>query len=289
MIPKRVKRLIKSIIPDLFLPDPRTSPETKIALRQLYHYYSDRARRGVPLSLPETGARIFSQFEEDGILLAIFATIGMGSPGKFVDIGSADGINSNCANLALNFGWDGLFIDGEAKNIKKGREFYNNHPDTCEYAPRFVEARVTRENINEVIQNAGFIGGIDLLSIDIDGNDYWIWDAVTSVEPRVVIIESHVEFGLESIVVPYDPAYHFPGKHPQYTGASPVAMKKLAEKKGYRLVGSNQYGFNMIFIHRGVFEDLIPEVPVEHVLAHPRNPERMKLFDEVREWEYFRV
>jgi hypothetical protein len=284
---KVLKRQIEKILKPI-VPDSRTLPQTKIALRQLYHYYADRAHSGIPLNISDTGARIFSQFEEDGILLAIFATIGAKTR-KFIDIGAGDGIDSNCANLALNFGWDGLFIDGNPVNISKGREFYNNHPDTWAYSPRFVEAMVTRENINDLILKADFSGEIDLLSIDIDGNDYWIWDAITCIEPKVVIIETHIEFGLKSIVVPYEAAYHYPGKHPQYHGASPVAMKKLAEKKGYRLVGSNNYGFNTIYIFKDLYEDLIPAIPVKQVLNHPRNAERMKLFDEIKNWEYIQV
>ncbi len=270
-------------------PDPRTMPQTKIALRQFFNYYADRAHSGIPLNISETGVRVFSQFEEDGILLAIFATIGA-KRRYFVDIGAGNGINSNCANLALNFGWDGIFIDGNPINIKNGREFYNKHPDTWCYPPRFIEGIVTRENINDLILKANFSGEIDLLSIDIDGNDYWIWDALTCVDPRVVIIETIVEFGLNSIVVPYDAGYHYPPKkHPHYFGASPVAMKKLAEKKGYRLVGCMNYGFNTIYIHNDICEDLIPAIPVEQVLKHPRNVERMKLFDEIKDWEYVQV
>ena len=117
-------------------------------------------------------------------------------------------------------------------------------------------------------------GGVDLLSIDIDGNDYWIWDALTVVAPRVVIIETHVEFGMHSIVVPYNKDYCYPGKHPEYFSASPVAMEKLGKKKGYRLVGAMNYGFNTIYIKNGIGEGILPEVPVEHILRYPRNAER---------------
>jgi hypothetical protein len=138
--------------------------------------------------------------------------------------------------------------------------------------------------------NAGFSGEIDLLSIDINGNDYWIWDALTCIEPRVVIIETVIEFELNNIVVIYDAAYHYPPKkNPHYFSASPVAIKKLAEKRGYRLVGCMYYGFNTIYIRKDICKDLIPEIPVEQVLNHPRNADRMKLFDEIKNWEYIRV
>ncbi len=266
----------------------KTDPATKVAQRLLFNFYQEAVARGVRWSLRDVGFRTFSQFEEDGILLYLFAAIGTHKR-TFVDIGSADGINSNCANLAMNFGWNGLFIDGSQANIERGKKFYEKHPDTWAYPPKFVRAFVQRENINELIESAGFRGVIDLLSIDIDGNDYWIWDALNVIEPRVVIVETHIEFGMRSIVVPYDKDYSYPGKHPDYHGASPVAMAKLAGKKGYRLVGANSYGFNTIYIKKGIAEDILPEVSVESILCHPRNREREQLFEPIKNWEYLTV
>ena len=285
-IKRKIWRLARSAVNENIHAD-RTSVATKAALRQIYHYYQESAKRGSLPPIKDTGLRVFSQFEEDGILLYLFAAIGT-SNRVFVDIGSGNGINSNCANLAINFGWHGLFIDGSEDNIQQGREYYSHHRDTYAYPPKFVQAIVQREDINEIIANAGFRGEVDLLSIDIDGNDYWIWDALTVISPRVVIIETHVEFGLNNIVVPYDKDYMYPGKHPVYHGASPVAMAKLAQSKGYRLVGANNYGFNTIYVKNGHEDNLIPEVSVEEILKHPRNQESYKLFEEIKDWEYVR-
>ena len=128
-----------------------------------------------------------------------------------------------------------------------------------------------------------------MISIDLDGNDYWIWDALSIIQPRVVIIETHIEFGLKNIVVPYEKDYSYPGKHPIYHGASPVAMVKLANRKGYRLVGSNLYGFNTIYVKQGIGEDVLPTVTIESILSHPRNNERFKLFEPIEDWEYIEV
>jgi len=267
----------------------KNSPQVKINQRILYNNYRQAVMQGQQLPLSETGYRVYSQFEEDGILLYIFAALGIEHK-TFIDIGSGNGINSNCANFAVNFGWNGLFIDGNPSNIAKGREYYTKNPDTTLYPPAFLQAFVQRENINELIRDAGFAeGGIDLLSIDIDGNDYWIWDALTVVEPRVVMIETHIEFGMNSIVVPYDKDYSYPGKHPDYHGASPVAMEKLARKKGYRLVGANSYGFNTIYVKNGIGEDVLPAVTVESILKHPRNKERQKLFEPIKDRDYIHV
>jgi hypothetical protein len=266
----------------------RTSPETKIAQRMLYHQYRQLAQQGTPPALAETGYRVFSQFEEDGKLLFIFATLGIAS-GTFVDIGAADGINSNCANLALNFGWRGLFLEGDAGRVRRGETFYREHEDTWAYPPKFVHAMITRENINQILRDAQTPADVDLVSIDIDGNDYWVWDAIDCITPKVVIIETHVEFGERSIVVPYDKDYVYPGRHPDYHGASPAAMAKLAHKKGYRLVGASDYGFNTIYVRRGLGEALLPEVPLASVLTHPRNLERAARFEPIADWEYLEV
>jgi hypothetical protein len=263
-------------------------PNTKISLLNYFNYYRDCAKNNETVNLSETGFRVFSQFEEDGILLAIFGIIGMKNK-IFVDIGSGNGINSNCANLAINFGWNGLFIDGSKRNIQEGSIFYNRHPDTFIFPPKFKQAFIQRENINQLIENEGFAGDVDLLSVDIDGNDYWIWDALNIISPNVVIIETHVEFGLKSIVVPYDKDYFFPGKHPDYHGASPIAMNKLAIKKGYRLVGSNIFGFNTIYIKKELAVDILPTVSVEEILKHPRNLRRYELFEDIKDWDYIKV
>jgi hypothetical protein len=266
----------------------KSSPCLKIAQRQLFNYYQHEISSGRRWNLCDTGFRNYSQFEEDGILLYIFAAIGTINK-SFVDIGSGDCINSNCANLAINFGWNGLFIDGSERNINTGRSYYEKHPDSWAFPPKFVHAFVQRENINQIIEKQGVSGEVDLVSFDLDGNDYWIWDALAIIHPRVVIIETHIEFGLRSIVVPYDKDYCYPGKHPDYHGASPAAMVKLANRKGYRLVGSNLYGFNTIYVKRGIGEELLPEVTVESILAHPRNNERFKLFEPIKDWEYIKI
>lgn len=280
--------MIKNFLKDKFLITKirnRFIPSVQISQRQLYHYYQELAKKNELPPLAETGFRVFSQFEEDGKLLFIFSIIGMDNK-TFIEIGADDGVNSNSANLYFNFGWHGLFIDANKKSIKRGKRFFDKYPHKYFYSPKFICSKVTCENINELISNAGFSGEIGLLSIDIDGNDYWIWDALNIVSPRVVIIETHNEFGLNNIVVPYDPEYIYPGKHPQYHGASPVAMTKLAEKKGYRLVGANELGFNFIFVKNGFADDILPEVSVESVLKHPSVNEGYKKFEEVKHMKF---
>ncbi|HDS06790.1 MAG TPA: hypothetical protein ENO05_04105 [Bacteroides sp.] len=263
----------------------RFAPSVQIGQRQLFHQYRKMTVEGNLPPLKETGFRVFSQFEEDGKLLFIFSILGM-THKTFVEIGSDDGVNSNSANLYFNFGWHGLFIDGNKRSVRRGIRFFRKYPHPWFYNPAFISSKVTRENVNSLIEGAGYSGEIGLLSIDIDGNDYWVWDAITVIEPQVVVIETHNEFGMRNIVVPYDADYTFPGKHPVYHGASPVAMIRLAGKKGYRLVGANELGFNFIFVRNGMAEDELPEVSVESVLTHPSVKQGYKKFEPVKDWEF---
>lgn len=263
----------------------RFSPAVQIAQKQLFQEYQNKAKTGNLPLLKDAGFKVFSQFEEDGLLLYIFALLGMNKK-TFVEIGSDDGVNSNSANLYFHFGWHGIFLDANPKAIERGRHFYGKYPHSWNYQPTFICSKVNKENINQLITQGNLKGEIGLLSIDIDGNDYHIWDAIEVVEPQVVLIETHVIYGLNNIVVPYDPNYSFPGKHKDYHGASPVAMVKLGKRKGYRLVGANDLGFNLIFVKNGLADDLIPEVPVETILEHPSVQEGYKKFEAVKDWEY---
>jgi len=261
----------------------RVSAQTQIAQHALWHSYRSPTTQRPKLS--EAGFRCFSQFEEDGLLLYIFAALGTFS-GEYLDLGCADGINSNCANLALNFGWRGTMVDGSVEKIRTGQDAYSKAPIAWAYPPKFVCDLITAENVNDIVRRSNVSGEIDFLSIDIDGNDYWVWQALEATNPKVVMIETHTEFGLNDIVVPYDATYSYPGRHPDYHGASPTAMAKLAERKGYRLVGANAYGFNTIYVREGLAEDILPKVSVESILWHPRNVERAKLFEPIKDWPY---
>ncbi len=254
----------------------RFSATVQIAQRSLFHYYQDRINSGRPVPISETGFRVFSQFEEDGILLYIFAVLGMGSK-TFVEIGSDDGINSNCANLAFNFGWRGLFIDSNSESIRRGKRFYSKYPHPWMYQPLFLCADISPDNVNQLLTGNGISGEIELLSIDIDGDDYWIWTAIEVIQPKVVVIETHVRFGFHNIVVPYGRrgASDFSTHH----GASPVAMMKLGNQKGYKLVGTNQLGFNFIFVKESLAPDILPAVDVNELLRHPSVASSMKAFD----------
>jgi hypothetical protein len=263
----------------------RFAPSVQIEQRKLYIHYRELAHSKQFLALKDTGFRVFSQFEEDGLLLYIFSLLGMNNK-TFIEFGADDGVNSNSANLYFNFGWTGLFMDGNPNAIERGKRFFGKYPHPHMYPPKFVCTYINAENINQLIANAGFEGEIGLLSIDIDGNDFWVWKAIEVVQPQVVIIETHNEFGYRDIVVPYDANYVYPGKHPVYHGASPLAMTELARTKGYRLVGSNELGYNFIFVRNDLLIDALPEVSFESLLNHPSNKEAQARFEAISNWSF---
>ena len=244
------------------------SPSTQIQQVKLFHYYIDCLRSNNLPNFNATGFKVFSQFEEDGKLLYIFSILGMGKK-TFVDLGSNDCVNSNCANLAVHFNWKGLFVDGDKNLIEIGKKFYKKTPNFWSYKPKFVHAFLTKKNVNNIIQTEGFKGEIELLSIDIDGNDYWIWESLEIIQPKVVIIECQLAFGLEEKVIPYREDFKEDVRNSNNYGASALALQKLGKQKGYRLVGANEYGNNLFFIKNGLAEVQLPEVSVESLLQHP--------------------
>lgn len=238
--------------------------------------YRRLAREGVgALPFRDVGFKINSQSDEDGILLYLFSLIGTTNK-LCVEICAGDGIECNSANLILNHGWHGLLVDGDAGLVARGTEYYRRSPHTYVFPPRLVCSWVTRENVNTLLKDNGFEGEIDLLSIDLDGVDYWIWRAIEVVKPRVVVVEYQDILGPERAwTVPYSECFASSaasanGRLPQFFGASLPAFVKLAHQKGYRLVGVNRYGYNAFFVRNGLADDLIPAVEVKDCFSHPK-------------------
>lgn len=284
MLGRILKDFLKKYFYKIIIWD-KLSTSTQIQQVQLYHYYKDCNKNNRLPNFNDTGFKVFSQFEEDGKLLFLFSIIGMGNK-KFVDLGSNDCINSNCANFAIHFGWYGLFVDGDKKVIEIGKHFYKKTPNLWSYKPKFLNSFITVANVNDLIKNQGFEGEIELLSIDIDGNDYWVWDALEVIQPKVVIIESQVAFGLQNIIVPYAEKYTADLENNYYCGASNLALQKLGTKKGYRLVGANEYGNNLFFVKNGIAEKEIPEVDFETTLKHPFATDKFRYFNEMNEYKF---
>jgi hypothetical protein len=242
--------------------------------------YQEMLRAGAPLpSFDDVEFRSYSQNGEAGILLYIFSLIGTTNK-KVVEICVADGTECNAANLIINSGWHGLLFDGSEDNIARGKAFYARHRDTWLQPPTLMPAWITRDNVNDLIFGNDFGGEIDLLSIDIDGNDFWIWKAIECIRPRVVVVEHNSLGGASrAVTIPYDENFVADLSHglPYYLGATLPAFVKLGHEKGYRLVGGERLGFNAFFLRDGVGEEVLPEVSAGEVIPTPPSDAALEL------------
>ncbi len=211
------------------------------------------------VSFSKEKLNIFTSADEDGILMNIFKKIGT-TDKTFVDIGSNDCINSNCANLAFHHDWKGTFIDGNKAILERGRYIYNKYFADCIKRFSFIHAIVTVNNINGILPQKQ----TDLLSIDLDGNDYFIWENITAIDPRVVVTEVQVEKGNTDFIPEYTNEFElYESNTPK--GASPLSMTKLAEAKGYTLVATNKGCYNLFFVRKDCLKNL-KELSVEDAL-----------------------
>ncbi len=218
------------------------------------------------LPVPELSAvsyNVFTYHGEDGIILYLLGRLKR-VPRYFVDIGAGDCIKSNCANLAVHFGWEGLFIDKSASGLALGKNFYK-HKINHGVNLKMRSQEVTPGNINQLLTRESVPKDIGLLSVDIDGNDYWIWKAIGVIQPRIIIIEAKVEFGSRNAIVPYGEHNHH-SVDKMYNGASVEAFRRLGKEKGYKLVGANKYGYNLFFVRE---EETVPEAATPGILDHP--------------------
>ena len=219
--------------------------------------------------------KVSSQFGEDGIIEHLVRHVPI-SHQFFVEFGVEDYTESNTRFLLRNRNWSGLVLDGSDAQIEKIKQdaIYWRHDLTA------VASFVTLANINDTMTRHGATGDIGLLSVDIDGNDYWVWEAINCISPRIVIVEYNSVLGADvAVTIPYDPKFsrlqsHYSGL---YFGCSIGALKHLAEQKGYALVGSDSAGINAFFVRQdvaGKFRNLSArEAYVKSKLRQSRGPD----------------
>jgi hypothetical protein len=174
-----------------------------------------------------------------------------------IEFGVENYTEANTRFLLTNNQWAGLVMDGSAENIDYIKR------DAIYWATNLKaeHAFITKANINDLLAKNGIAGDIGLLSVDIDGNDYWIWQAIEGISPRIVICEYNSQFGpTAEVTVPYDEAFVRDTAHFSkiYYGASISALCSLAASKGYSLVASNAAGNNVFFVRT----DLLGRLPV---------------------------
>lgn len=192
--------------------------------------------------LKNFGRKVTSQTDEDGIIEKIFSVVAprsrtflkFGIGPNYEDPDYKNGLEGNCVQL-LNRGWRGVFLDGGA------------HPKKYGVKQKFI----TPLNINSVLDEHGMTE-CDVLSIDVDGQDFWIWMAVAS-RPSLVIVEYNPNWKdlNEKKTVPYDPSFRWDGT--KYYGASLGALVSLGVDRGYTLIYAN--GLNAFFLRKDLFSN----------------------------------
>ena len=212
-------------------------------------------------SLDKSEFKVFSQFGEDGIIQDLISKLNLKNK-SFVEFGVENYEEANTRFLLENNNWKGLIIDSSKKNIN----FIKNQ----DYYWRFdIEVKcnfITKENINNIIKESNIPYNTGILSVDIDGNDYWIWDAINVIYPDVVIVEYNARFGPDrSVTIPYDKSFDRTNNKTSkiYYGASLMALCKLGRKKGYELVGTNSNGNNAFFVRNDYLNKSIYEQSVK--------------------------
>jgi hypothetical protein len=224
-------------------------------------------RRSPPDSLRDAEFRVFSQFGEDGIIQYLLQRVPIENE-VFVEFGVEDYSESNTRFLLVHDNWRGFVMDGGESHL----DFLRRSGLAWRHDIQATSAFVDRDNVNGLFQSAGVEGDIGLLSVDIDGNDYWVLEAIEVVSPRILIVEYNSNFGAEAAVtVPYDPRFERGAAHwsQLYWGASLAALDQLARRKGYALAGGNSAGNNAFWVREDVLGDL-PSPPVEVAYAASR-------------------
>jgi hypothetical protein len=202
-------------------------------------------------SLEQVEFKVSSQWGEDGIIDWLVERAEIPDHLRsFVEFGVESYTEANTRFLLQNRNWRGLVMDGspaQIERLKKETRLFWGWDLTAK------AAFITRENINDLIAGAGFSGEIGLLSVDIDGNDYWVWEAISAVRPVFCICEYNAVFGdVWPVSIPYEP--HFTRTRAEcrnlYFGASIAALRSLASRKGYEFLGTNSAGVNAFFVRK---------------------------------------
>jgi hypothetical protein len=264
---RRLLAPLRDAIEDLDVRFP--SLEQQVQKGLIAAYRSDMAK-GIRTydNIGDAGFRCYSQFEEDGILLYLLTLVGAKNR-TVVEICCGHGRECMAANLIINHGFKGYLFDGDKGNVEATTRFFGRQKDCLLVKPTVTQAWITRDNIDALLRDAGASGEVDVLSLDIDGNDYHIWQAIEEISPRICVFETHdiVPDGL-ALTIPYRDdffAMDKTGPELDFRSVSLGAMVKLSRAKGYTLVGSHRHGFNVFFVRNDLVRDPLREVSIAEV------------------------
>jgi hypothetical protein len=245
-----------------------------LSIAELRRRYAAEAPSAPAGALTGSELRCFSQHGEDGVLAEILIRIGI-KRAYFVEFGIEHGREGNCVCLADVLGWQGLFIEpDQASYAELAAKYASGRVKT-------LNAAVTPQNVERLFASAGVPAEPDVLSIDVDGQDYWIWEALEAHRPRVVVIEYNAVLPPgQQLVQPADNDWRWQGT--DYFGSSLDALCALAERKGYRLVHTDLAAINAFFVRTDLGNGVLPrpdEVPRRHQpnyfmqgYRHPQDP-----------------
>lgn len=214
-----------------------------------------------PACLSDVEFKVFSQWGEDGIIEWLVSRL-PGIPQRFIEFGVQDFTESNCRFLLQHRNWRGLVMDGCADNMAAVRA----HPMHWRHDLTAVAAFITRDNIDGIIEENRYAGEVGILSVDLDGNDYWVLEAIRSVDPWIVICEYNAVFGdTLPISVPYDATFVRENAHPSYLywGTSIAAIGHWARRRGYVLMGSNRAGNNAFLVREDLAGRCFADAPAD--------------------------
>ncbi len=245
--------------------------ETKLLLGRVLS--GDVKSKSTITNLSEVEFRIFSQFGDDGIIQYLVNRLPITNK-FFIEFGVQNYREANTRFLMQNDDWNGLVMDCSSDDVNDIRNQWYFWRHSLEARCEFV----TRDNINDILRQAGVSEDIGLLHIDIDGNDYWVWESITDVHPVIVIMEYNSLFGADrSITTPYIETfdrykYHHSGL---LFGASLAALIEQGTRKGYAFIGCNSTGNSAYFIRLDQVADLpvksLPEGYVESSFRQHRD------------------
>lgn len=225
----------------------------QIILSMCLEQLKEKDRYKEPKSLTKHSYKIFSQNEEDGIIKEIFNRIGTTNK-TFVEFGCGDGLENNTLALLLE-GWKGLWLEGSPKHASNIREHFDSVIQNGQL--NIMESFITRENINELITKGlnTETKEIDLLVVDIDGNDAHVLAEINVIQPRVIVVEYNARFHPPVLFsVDYDANHVWQGD--AYMGASLSYLENVCNEKGYKLVGCDLSGTNAFFVREDLTQDL---------------------------------
>ncbi|MDA9194807.1 hypothetical protein N9O43_01410 [Burkholderiales bacterium] len=216
-------------------------------------------------NLKEYEFKIFSQQGEDGIIQHLTKSIQIKNK-TFIEFGVGDFFESNCRFLLMKDDWNGFVIDGSKSSIqrlKKSYFYWKHHLNA-------VDNFITKENIEDILATSGFESDLGILSVDLDGNDFFILEAINNFNPRILICEYNPYFGGDrKITIPYQADFYRTNAHHSnlYWGASLAAMTYIADKKGYSLVGTGTQGSNAFYVRNDLLNEKVKVLSIEEAYS----------------------